>query len=458
MLYPTTERQQRFIDVAAALVPALRERAARHDREGSFPHENFADIRRVGLPALVIPQEFGGWGANLLESTLTMETLAQGDGSTALGFVMHVQAMGGVVDTARQQPPGFKEADGGWPRPLFVQVCRDVVERGALINSVATEPKLGSPSRGGMPETTAEPVCEFDVRRPQNFPPAPLSSRGASNTLPNIKTGSIGPVSPPTGPSDPPGAPNAWLINGLKTFASLSPEMDYFIIPAALQDGSGHVARFVIPAGPHFEIIETWDSFGMRATGSHDLKIVNARVTDEQMIGRGAPGRDAPWGSTGKTPANAWFICTVGAVYLGVAQAALDFAADFALKRVPTALGKPIAELESIQRRLGQAELLLLQARALLYNTAREWDGAAAGPGTRRDELAPAVIATKFTVTNCAIEAVDHAVRVVGGAAMARSLPLERYLRDVRPGLFHPPNDDQALLIFGQNALKRIGP
>ena len=123
--------------------------------------------------------------------------------------------------------------------------------------------------------------------------------------------------------------------------------MDYFIIPAALQDGSGHVARFVIPAGPHFEIIETWDSFGMRSTGSHDLKIVNARVTDEQMIGRGAPSPR----TTGKMPVNAWFICTMGAVYLGVAQAALDFAADFALTRVPTALGKPIAELESIRRR-----------------------------------------------------------------------------------------------------------
>ena len=402
MLYPRTERLQRFIDVARSLIPVLRERAAQHDRDGTFPHENFVDIRRVGLPALIVPQEFGGWGANLLESTLTMETLAQGDGSTALSFVMHVQVIGGVAEAFEDVASEY--GGGGWPQPLFAQVCRDAVEQGALINSVATEPNLGSPSRGGLPETTAEPVRE------------------------NGK--------------------DAWRINGLKTFASLSPEMDYFIIPAALQDGSGHVARFVIPAGPHFEIIETWDSFGMRATGSHDLKIVNARVTDEQMIGRGAPSPR----TTGKAPANAWFICTVGAVYLGVAQAALDFAADYAAKRVPTALGKPIAELESIQRRLGQAELLLLQARALLYNTARDWDQFEA----RRDELTPAVIATKFTVTNNAIEAVDHAVRVVGGASMSRSLPLERYLRDVRPGLFHPLNDDQALIIFGRNALKRI--
>ena len=401
MLYPRTERQLRFVDVARSLIPALRERAAQHDRDGTFPHENFADIRRVGLPALVVPQEFGGWGANLLESTLTMETLAQGDGSTALSFVMHVQVLGGTADTVAGAAADQERSS--WPQPLFAQVCRDAVEQGALINSVATEPNLGSPSRGGLPETTAEPVRENGT--------------------------------------------TVWLINGLKTFASLSPEMDYFIIPAALQDGSGHVARFVIPAGPHFEIIETWDAFGMRATGSHDLKIVNARVTEEQMIGRGAPSPR----TTGKAPANAWFICTVAAVYLGVAQAALDFAADFALTRVPTALGKPIAELESIQRRLGQAELLLLQARTLLYSTARDWDQL----DSQRDELAPAVIATKFTVTNNAIEAVDHAVRVVGGAAMSRSMPLERYLRDVRPGLFHPLNDDQALTIFGQNALKR---
>ena len=204
MLYPRTDRQQQFIDVARSLLPVLRARAAQHDRDGTFPHENFVDIRRVGLPALVVPQEFGGWGANLLESTLTMETLAQGDGSTALSFVMHVQVVGGVAEIVAGA--AADEERSSWPPSLFAQICRDAVEQGALINSVATEPNLGSPSRGGLPETTAAPVRE------------------------NGKT--------------------VWLVNGLKTFASLSPEMDYFIIPAALQDGSGHVARFVIPAGP----------------------------------------------------------------------------------------------------------------------------------------------------------------------------------------------------------------
>lgn len=161
---------------------------------------------------------------------LTLEALGAGDGSTALSFVMHVQVLGAVAESR------------SWPEALFLpQVCRDAVERGALINAVATEPRLGSPSRGGLPDTTADPFYA-------------------------------------TGSQDASGEPDAWLINGRKSFASLSPELDYFVVPAALQDGSGHVARFVIPAGEHIHIIETWDSLGMRSTGSHDLEIVNTRV------------------------------------------------------------------------------------------------------------------------------------------------------------------------------------
>lgn len=396
MLYPRTDRQERFVQIARELAPLFQKRAAQHDRDGSFPHENFADIRAAGLPSLIIPEEFGGWGADLLESVLTMEALGAGDGSTALSFVMHVQVLGAVAESR------------DWPAALFERVCRDAVERGALINAVATEPRLGSPSRGGLPDTTADPVY----------------ANGAG------------------------GDPVEWVINGRKNFASLSPELDYFIIPAALQDGSGHVARFVIPGGEHIRIIETWDSLGMRSTGSHDIEIINARVGSGQMIGRGGP----EVGDPARATYNAWFALTVSAVYLGVAQAALDYAAQYAQERVPTALGKPIASLDNIQSRLGRAELLLTQARALVYGVARDWSELP----ERRAALSPLVVATKVTATNNAIDAVDHCMRVVGGSSMNRSLPIERYFRDVRPGIFHPLNDDQALSMFGRIALQRV--
>lgn len=396
MYYPRTERQLRFIAIAQELAGVFAERAADYDRLAAFPHENYADLRAAGLPALVIPEEYGGWGAGLLETILTMETLAMGDGSTALNLTMHMQTLGEAAET------------GSWPPALFAKVCRDAVERGALINSIATEPELGSPSRGGKPKTTAEPVYEK-------------------------------------------GRLVAWLLNGRKTFGSMSPALDYMLIPAALQDGSDEVARFLVEPGPGLEIVETWDAMGMRTTGSHDIVLRDVQVPHEHILSRGAMDKAASKTKQG-SKTNAWFMLGVSAVYVGVALAALQTAASYARDRVPTALGKPIAELESIQRRLGQAELLLHQARTHLYYGAELWER----HPDERVQLSPMIMAAKVTATNKAVEAVDHCMRVAGGASMLKTLPLERYYRDVRGGLSHPVNDDQALVLLGQQAIRQM--
>lgn len=393
MFYPRTERQERFVSVAAGLADRFAARAAEHDLDGSFPYANFDDIRAAGLPALIIPEEYGGWGADLLETLMTMEALAQGDGSTALSLSMHMQTMGGAVE------------NGSWPVPLLERLSRDAVEKGALVNACATEPELGSPSRGGKPKTTAQP----------------LSANGHG--------------------------PAAWRINGRKNFASMSPVLDYFIVPAALEDGSDQVARFAVPRSDRIEIVETWNAMGMRATGSHDIILHDVEVPDENMTGRSDSTKPTKGGKV-----NPWFMLVVSGVYLGVAEAACATAARYAVERVPTALGRPIATLENIQRHQGEAEFLVYQARMLLYHAAELWDRYP----DQRLELGPTVITAKVTATNNAIAALDHCMRVVGGAGMTKNLPLERYYRDVRGGLLHPVNDDQAKLIFGQQALREM--
>ncbi|NJN83731.1 MAG: hypothetical protein HC802_16630, partial [Caldilineaceae bacterium] len=236
MFYPQNERQAELLVTAQGLAEKFASRAAEYDRSGAFPHENYADARESGLPGLVVPKALGGWGANLYETAMVLETLAMGDGSTALNLSMHMQTLGSVVE---------KRA---WPKTMIEQVCRDAVEKGALINAVATEPELGSPSRGGKPKTTATPVYE-------------------SAEL-------VG-----------------WTIDGLKSFASMSPTLDYMIVPATLQDGSEEVARFVVPVGDGVEIIETWDAMGMRTTGSHDVRFTDVWVPDDHMIDRSDSAR-----------------------------------------------------------------------------------------------------------------------------------------------------------------------
>ena len=401
-IYPMTEQQARFVELSRALAAKFDARAAQHDREGSFPFENFDELRAADFPAWVVPQRYGGWGASLLDAVMFAETLAEGDGSTALSAVMHLQTLGSA------------EEGQHWPEPLFAQVCRAAVERGALINSVATEPEMGSPSHGGKPATTATPVAATGER------------------------------------------PAGYLINGRKNFASMSPTLDFMIISATVkyatppeggeQDNNEIVARFVIEPGPGLEIVETWDALGMRSTGSHDVVLCDVFVPASRMI---PPPATTPPGTRPRT--SAWFMLLVSSVYVGVGAAALRCAVGYAQDRVPPSLGKPIAQLENIQRHLGEAELLLHQARMQMYYVADLW-------GRFPDqhiELSELVLAAKYAATNNAVAAVEHAMRVVGGASMTKKLPLERYYRDVRAGLGHPMHDDQILNTLGRAAIAR---
>jgi alkylation response protein AidB-like acyl-CoA dehydrogenase len=303
-------------------------------------------------------------------------------------MTMHVQTIGA----------GSAE---NWPPELFAAMCAEIISRGALVNSCATEPELGSPSRGGKPMTTAK------------------------------RDG------------------DEWIINGRKTFASMSPTLDYFIVPAAVEDKE-EIARFLVPRQPGVVVEDTWDSMGMRSTGSNDIVLVEARVPDRMRISQAPVGYPDP----NKAVQNAWFALGVSAVYLGIAAAAQKVALEYAHQRIPTALGKPIATLESIQRRLGETELTIQVARSVLYRTADQWDK----QQEERANMGEAIMIAKVTVTNSAIKIVDDAMRVVGGMSMTHQLPLERYYRDVRAGLYHPPADDSALPLLGRIALQRIAP
>ena len=399
MLYPKTAEQERYVTLATELARKFDARAAEHDATGDFPLANYDDARAVHLPSLIIPTEFGGWGAGLLDSLMTVEALAVGDGSTALCLTMHFQTMGSAAESRK------------WSPALFERICREAVADGALINSIATEPELGSPSRGGLPKTTA----------------APEYTDGQTS-----------------------GDPAFWVVNGLKSWATMIPALDYMIIPAALQDGSGEVGRFIIstktPDGGELEIMNNFNAMGMRCTASHDIKLKNIRVPHENITGRSA-------GEAARGPGvNAWFMLLISATYVGVGLAAHRAAIRYAQERVPTALGRPIAMVEGIQRRLGQAELLLRQARIMLYQAADMWDRFP----ERRGDMVATIATAKFTATNNAIQAVDHCMRVAGGASMMKTLPLERYYRDVRGGLNHPMNDDMALVTLGKMAIAAL--
>jgi len=380
-----TDRQSRFVALADELAATIAPRAAADDRDNTFPFEDFADLKNAGYLALTVPEADGGMGANLGEFVRAQGRLALGNCATALSSTMSLSTIG-------------REAQfHAWPNGIRARVFAGAVQDGATVNSVATEPELGSPSRGGRPNTSARQV------------------------------------------------EGGWLINGRKTWSTLSPILTYFLVFAGI-DGKEETGDFLVTRGaPGLSVVETRDSLGMRATGSHDVLLEDVFVPDADVIRLGGMRKGA---DPGASDHRAWGALAVSATYLGVAEAARNTAVQYATDRLPSALGKPIATLPTVQARIGEIDIALLSARTLLWTTADEWDASAG----RRDGFPGRVAAAKMVATNAAVRVVDLAMRVAGGASLTKDLPLERYYRDVRAGLHNPPMDDVTLTIVGKSA------
>jgi alkylation response protein AidB-like acyl-CoA dehydrogenase len=392
--YPTTDRQKQLVALAGELADTFGKRANENDWAGVFPYENYQDLKQAGYLTLSVPRDQGGWGADPLEITLAQARLAQGCASTALVVGMHLSAIGRFSSLLAA------------PNAFFEKLCAAVVHDGALINGAATEPSTGSPSRGGRPATTARRLAD-----------------------------------------------GSWLLSGRKTYTTGSPILHFFLVSSSIEDAPSadtglaplmaDRGAFLVPhTAPGVHIEETWNSLAMRLSGSHDVVLENVHLPPEALID--APDTFSP---KAQLRLGGWSL-PITAVYLGIAEAARNEAIRFARNRRPTSLEKPISSLPHIQEKVAKIELALFQSRAILFGIAEQW--------SREPATVPAsqLAATKYLVNNSAIEVVDLAMRIVGGASLSLSLPLQRYYRDVRAGLHHPPMDDATLLLLSTHAFE----
>lgn len=390
--YPQTDRQRAMLERARPLAERFAARASQHDAEATFPFENFADLRAAGLLALTVPEEYGGWGADELDVLPVLETIAWGDASTAFALGMHLSNIGQIAEGRL------------WP-DRAPRLFREVVEHGAMLNAAQAEPELGSPSHGGIPATTARRDSE-----------------------------------------------GGWRITGRKIYTTGAPGLRYFLLLAALEepDQPVRLGTFLVPGdAPGVRVEKTWDALALRASGSDDLVLEDAHVSDDALLDARMPSAPDPRAALGLP----WGALTISAVYTGVALAARDEAAHFAATRVPTALGKPIAELPAIRLRLGEIESLLLTSQRLHYGLAADWVEAP----DRRPALRAQAPLVKSITTNNAVRVTDLALRVAGGAGLQRTMRLERLFRDARAGLINAPSDDVVLQNAGRASAGEAG-
>ncbi len=371
------------LQLARKLAERFHERAEAIDREGAFPYENIQELRDTGYTSLTMPRAYGGQEISLYEMVRLQEMLATGDGSTALAIGWHVGTMKSLAEK------------NSWSEPVFRRLCEDVLHRGALINGAATEPATGSPTRGGKFQTTA------------------VWSDGQ------------------------------WVVNGRKTFTTLAPVLDYFLVNVTVPERDRAASILVPRSSDGVRIEETWDSVAMRGTGSHDLVLENVRVDASYLV---------EWLDAGSKRASGWLL-HIPACYLGIAQAAQSYAIRFARQYAPNSLsGGTIIDLPNVQSKIGEMELELMRSREFLYAIAKRWDES---DEEGRNALKPELGAVKMTVTNAALKVVDLAMRLVGAHSLSLKNPLQRYYRDARAGLHNPPMDDMTIQLLARTAVMR---
>lgn len=373
-----------LVDLARSLAAGLAARAGEADRAGRLPEQDLAALRDSGYLRLSVPEPYGGLGRTLGDCVAAQHELAQGSASTAMIAAMQLQVFGHQRETRTWRPDAYET------------LCRAAAE-GGLFNFIASEPEMGSPSRGGLPATTAE-----------------LSLDGQH-----------------------------YLVNGHKTWATGGRYLTHLLVRVNVAGQAGVV--YAPGDAPGIEWQETWrDALSLRASESHDVHFRNVRLPAQNLIETG----DA------KAVPNVWFPLILSAVYLGTATAARNCVVEYALERTPTALGKPIAALPKIQRQIGELDAALLAARALLFETADAWRGEESRRRAgQRETIMPRVVAAKLVAGRAAGFVTEKALEIAGGASLTRALPLERYFRDARPSAMQPPAGDTAYEIVGRAAL-----
>jgi len=388
---------ERSAELEARLADARRRLAGLPLGDGFDPAVPAALVAS-GLHLAPVPEAAGGLGIGPRAAVELLAALGAIDGSTALGFAMHVHVVGAMAESP------------GWPAGLRETLYDAIRDHGALLNTAGTEDAGGSPARGAVPETAAEEGTDGRFRL--------TGEKSWTTWLPALRFAFVTARIVPAGAAERGAGDRS---------ADGQPEVAAFVVDL---DGQG-VTRL-----PGF------DALGMRGSASGRLRLDGAVVPADRVIARRRADQPDP---RGVVPP-AWFGFAIAGVYLGIGEGARSEVVRWAIDRRPGDGSTAVADVPSVQVRLGRLDAALRTARIVVLDVASRWE--ATDPSDRAGLMADVALA-KLTATSAAVEATDEALRIAGGPGFLAG-PLERAFRDARAGLINPPLEDVALAGFAR--------
>jgi alkylation response protein AidB-like acyl-CoA dehydrogenase len=219
------------IGLAEELAEEFGARAAEVDRSGRFPTENIERMQETGYLKIAVPEELGGFGADLETVCTTQGIIAGGCASTALASNMHIFGIGSASEAWH--------AGDQSGRPIFEMVASGVIVGGSLTDA----------------------ATGLNVR---------------SSSTPAVKVD------------------GGYRITGRKSFCSLAPVLSFFWGTAGDTE-TGALLLFGLPREtPGLSFVDSWDTMAMRGTGSWDVVFDDVFVPDLAVQG-GDPNVRPQW-------------------------------------------------------------------------------------------------------------------------------------------------------------------
>ena len=211
-----------------------------------------------------------------------------------------------------------------------------------------------------------------------------------------------------------------WVINGTKQWITSGGEAEIYTIIAMTDKNKGArgATAFILEKGdPGFSFGKKERKMGLRASSTTELVFNDCRIPKDRILGRRGQGfimamRTLDIARPG-----------IGAIAVGLAQAALDEAVIYARQRVQ--FGQPIISFQAIQHMLADMATRIEASRALVYSVARTID-------TGEKDTAKISAMAKLLATDMAMDVTIDAVQILGGYGYMKSYPVEKMMRDAK--------------------------
>jgi alkylation response protein AidB-like acyl-CoA dehydrogenase len=330
-----------------------------HERARRFPADVVGRLGEMGWLGIPIPEDEGGAGMDTLAYAIAVEEIGRVWGSLGLIVAAHTSLGCGPLHLG-----GTKDQKDRWLVPMA---------SGRVVGAYGlTEPSAGSDAGGTR--TTAR----FDE-------------------------------------SD-----GCWVIDGGKRFITNAGQAGTYIVTArtgTTDKGAAEISAFIVPADtPGFAVGRLEEKMGLHASATGELLFDGARVPPENLLGERGSGFKL-------------FLqildggrISIGALALGLAQAAFDAAVPYA--RTREQFGRPIGSFQGVAFMIADMATEIEAARALVYRAAWRKD--------QGRDYSLAAAEAKLYASEVSSRVTNAAIQVHGGYGYVEEYKVERFLRDAK--------------------------